>query len=93
MLDIVKIRCGFPPSIHEVDEDVQSYIDDAISDMLASGVSASLIASQTASVITAVSLYVKAYIGDDRTDTEKYLDMYRKKVFRLSLAGDEDDDI
>ena len=39
-------------------------------------------------IMTAVSCYVKAYLGDDRTDTEKYLDLYRKKVFRLTLEGE-----
>lgn len=35
-----------------------------------------------------LTLYVKAYIGNDRTDTEKYLDLYQKKVFRLTLEGE-----
>ena len=38
--------------------------------------------------VTAATLYVKAYIGDDRTDTEKYLDLYRKKVFRLTMEAE-----
>ena len=38
-------------------------------------------------VLTAVTLYVKAYLGNDRSDTRMYLDLYRKKVFRMTLEG------
>ena len=57
--------------------------------MIASGVPQNIAKSADhQGVLTAVSLYVKAYLGNDRTDTEKYLDLYRKKVFRLTLEGE-----
>ena len=34
-------------------------------------------------------LYVKAYLGNDRSDTRMYLDLYRKKVFRMTLEGSD----
>ena len=40
-------------------------------------------------VLTAVTLYVKAYLGNDRSDTRMYLDLYRKKVFRMTLEGSD----
>ena len=34
-------------------------------------------------------LYVKAYLVNDRSDTRMYLDLYRKKVFRMTLEGSD----
>lgn len=36
-----------------------------------------------------MTLYVKAYLGNDRSDTRMYLDLYRKKVFRMTLEGSD----
>lgn len=86
MLDIVKKRCGIAEAVTVYDSDIEMYIKDCIADMLASGVPMHAIKSKrNAGAVTAVSLYVKAYLGNDRTDTEKYLKLYRDKVFRLSL--------
>lgn len=56
--------------------------------MIASGVPEQIVKRGGPEVVTAVTFYVKAYLGDDRTDTEKYLDLYRKKVFRLTLEDE-----
>lgn len=85
MLEIIKARCGIAPTITVYDSDIEMYIDDCKQDMISSGVSKGVIASEIPGVITAITLYVKAYLGDDRTDTEKYLNLYQKKVFRLTL--------
>lgn len=86
MLDVIKRRCGIAESVRVYDADIELYIKDCLADMAASGVSERLVnAEVNESVITAVTLYVKAYLGNDRTDTEKYLRLYQKKVFRLSL--------
>lgn len=53
--------------------------------MIASGVPEAIINEENPSVVTATTFYVKAHLGDDRSDTEKYMDLYRKKVFRLTL--------
>ena len=91
MLNIIKQRCGIAQSVTTYDEDILLYIKDCEMDMIASGVPESLISKQMhEGVITAISLYVKAFLGNDRTDTEKYMDLYRKKVFRLSLEEEED---
>ena len=89
MLEIIKKRCGIASAIQVYDEDINLYIEDCKADLISSGVPSALIEEPTPGVITAVTLYVKAYLGDDRTDTEKYLDLYRKKVFRLTLEEAE----
>ena len=91
MLEIIKSRCGIPENIDVYDDDINIYIKDCLEDMKASGVPERLLDKpRKPQVITAVTLYVKAYLGDDRSDTEMYLKLYRQKVFRLTLE-DEDE--
>lgn len=91
MLDKIKKRCGIAVRITTHDDEVKDYIADCVQDMIASGVPAQIaLAEDDERVLTAITCYVKAYIGDDRSDTEKYLSLYQKKVFRLALEGDED---
>ena len=33
--------------------------------------------------------YTHLYLGNDRSDTRMYLDLYRKKVFRMTLEGSD----
>ncbi len=93
MLAEIKSRCGIAPSITAYDKEIHVYIKDCLEDMKASGVPEKLCSIECTNpqVLTAVTLYVKAYWGNDRTDTEKYLDLYRKKVFRLTLEEGETD--
>lgn len=87
MLTKIKERCGIPASVTVYDSEYQSLIDDCIEEMRTAGVPAVLISSDNVNqrVLTCITLYVKAMRGDDRSDTEKYMEMYRKKVFKLSL--------
>lgn len=87
MLESVKARCGIPASVTVYDSEYQSLIDDCVEEMRTAGVPASLLSSDNVNqrVLTCIVLYVKSMRGDDRSDTEKYMDMYRKKVFKLSL--------
>jgi len=85
MLDLIKQRCGIAPAVTVYDEDILMYIEDCQADMIRSGVLPHIAMQKNPEVLTAITLYVKAYLGDDRSDTDKYLDLYRKKVFRLSL--------
>ena len=70
-------------------DDISDYIADALEDMKTSGVPPDIISKDTddSRDLTAVTLYVKAYLGNDRSDTRMYLDLYRKKVFRMTLEG------
>ena len=84
MFTVVKRRCGIAPEITVYDDDIRLYIEDCKEDMLASGVPKQVLDRNEAGAVTAMTLYVKAHLGDDRTDTDKYMDLYRKKVFRLT---------
>ena len=90
MLNTVKMRCGIPPEIDVYDDEIKTYIKDALEDMRASGVPDWILDEENPKpqAITAVTLYVKAYLGNDRADTDKYLDLYRKRVFRLTLEDE-----
>ena len=90
-LTAVKKRCGIAEGITVYDEEIAAYLDDCEQDLKASGVTEAVLQAEEHrnQILTAVTLYVKAYLGNDRTDTEKYLDLYRKKVFRLTLEGDD----
>lgn len=91
MLTAVKKRCGIAEGITVYDEEIAAYLDDCEQDLKASGVTEAVLQAEEHrnQILTAVTLYVKAYLGNDRTDTEKYMDLYRKKVFRLALEGDD----
>lgn len=89
MKELIKKRCGIADSVTVYDDDIEMYIEDCRIDMLASGVPKKLAESDDhPGVLTAMTLYVKTYLGDDREDSEKYLQLYRNKVFRLSLEED-----
>ena len=97
ILDCVRDRIGISEDINDYDEDIGLYIRDALADMRDSGCPPSLLPRNEADsangtderVLTAVSCYVNAYIWTDRSDTNRYLDLYRKKVFRLSLNEED----
>lgn len=89
MFLLVKKRVGIAESVKVYDEDIENYLEDCKQDMLDSGVPAEIMEKQDSRVATAAALYVKAYLGNDRTDTEKYLKLYREKVFRLTLEPEE----
>lgn len=85
MLKLIKIRCGIAELITIYDADILSYIEDAKADMMDSGVPESIVDSEIPAVVTAVTLYVKANMEEDRADAERYMELYRSKVFRLTL--------
>ena len=96
MLEKVMYRCGFPESVIEagasqMTEQVSDLIEDALEEMRGSGVPESLLSSEDPRVITTVTMSVQAYRDTDRTDTDKYLDMFRRKTFRLTLDGGSGD--
>lgn len=87
MLEQVKQRCGIPASVTAYDDEYTGLIEDAKEEMRTAGVPVALLSDTSVNqrVLTCITLYIKAYRGDDRSDTEKYLDMYHRKVFKLSL--------
>ena len=91
MLEKIKKRCGIAEGINVYNDDISVYIEDALEDMKTSGVPPDILKKDTDDprVLTAVTLYVKAYLGNDRSDTRMYLDLYRTKVFRMTLEGSD----
>lgn len=84
-VDIIKQRIGIASSVTVYDYDIDLYMWDCIMDMRDSGVPEETLAREDPRVVTAVTLYVKAHIGNDRSDTSRYLSLYRQKVSRLIL--------
>ena len=91
MFDLIKKRLGIAENVTVYDDDIRSYLSDCEQDMLDSGVPEKTIYNQDDRVVTAATLYVKANLGNDRSDTEKYMNLYRQKVFRLTLDPEEDE--
>ena len=84
-VDIIKQRIGIASSVTVYDYDIDLYVRDCIMDMRDSGVPEETLAREDPRVVTAVTLYVKAHIGNDRSDTSRYLSLHRQKVSRLIL--------
>lgn len=89
MLRLIKKRLGIAENVTVYDDDIKSYLEDCEQDMLDSGVPQKTVDYQDDRVVTAATLYVKANLGNDRADTEKYMELYRQKVFRLTLDSED----
>lgn len=91
MLEQVKQRCGIPASVTAYDDEYTGLIEDAKEEMRTAGVPVALLSDTNVNqrVLTCIVLYVKSMRGDDRSDTEKYLEMFHRKVFKLSLEPTE----
>ena len=95
MLEQIKIRCGVPSTIKVYDDEFNQLIADALEDMKTAGVPETLLedldADTNPRVLTAVTCYCKANRGDDRSDTSRYMSMYRAKLHKLMLEPEEED--
>lgn len=85
LFELIKKRRGIAGNVTVYDDDIKSYLADCKQDMLDSGVPKKTIDGQDDRVATAAALYVEANLGNDRTDTETCMKLYRQKVFRLTL--------
>lgn len=90
MFYLIKKRLGIAENVTVYDDDIKSYLADCEQDMIDSGVPQKTVEDQDDRVVTAATLYVKANLGNDRADTEKYMELYRQKVFRLTLDPEGD---
>lgn len=101
ILNMVKLRCAIPSRVTVYDAEIRQLIIDAIMDMITAGVPARIlpdpetISEETEGepdqrVLTCITLYVQAYRGQDRTDTELYIRMYRNKLHKLMLEPEEE---
>lgn len=90
MLGKIKKRCGIAVGITVYDDEIQDLINSAKADLIASGVTKEILLSDNEQLLNAVACYVKAYRGNDRTDTEKYLKMYGDLRLYLEFLTPED---
>ena len=65
MFDMIKTRCGIAKTTKVYDDDIQMYINDCLLDMRDSGVPQKTVEKEDERVITAVTLYVKAHLGNE----------------------------
>lgn len=96
ILSQIKLRCGIPEQLTVYDEsELMPLISDAFTEMRTAGVPARLLEDKGENtdprVLTAVSLYVQAMRGSDRTDTELYIRLYRSKLHKLMLEPEEEE--
>lgn len=91
LLEKVKARCGVPEDITVYDTEFEDLIESAMYDMLTAGVPVSFCSTETTNplAVNAITCYVQAYRDSDRTDTDKYLKMYRDILHKLMLEPAE----
>ena len=83
----VKTRAGYEAEITVFDGEIMELMSSAVMDMLTAGVPAGIFTDDPidARIITAIVSYVQAFIGQDRSDTNRYLKLYRDILHKLML--------
>ena len=90
ILECVKMRCGIPAQVKVYDDvEILPLIEDCIEDMITAGVPEDIMADLGAAtnprVLTCIVLYVQGMRGQDRTETNRYNSLYRRKLHKLML--------
>ena len=88
LLKTIKKRCGISENVTVYDDEINSLSEAAKMDMKISGVPDGIMEKNGA--VTAISCYVRAYLGQDRENSELYIKLYRDAVFRLTLQEEGD---
>ena len=92
MLEDIKSRLGIDSAVTVYDAELTSLIAAAIADIQAAGVPEDLLGKsedpEKAGVVDdrvkmAVTAFIRATYGDDRTSVTRYNQMYQSMVFRL----------
>lgn len=84
----IKTRAGYSEALTAFDEEIRDAIEAAVTKMLAAGVPTDLFVTEDPidkRIIIAITSYVNAYCGQDRTDTNKYLKLFSDGVKNLQL--------
>ena len=84
----IKKRAGYSEALTAFDTEIQDAMEAAITKMLAAGVPEDLFVAEDPidkRIIIAITSYVNAYCGQDRTDTNKYLKLFSDGVKNLQL--------
>lgn len=84
ILNIVKESIGIASTVDSFDAELTFWINDAIATMeKTAGIPASLIEAEDPRAVCAILSYIKANFGNDRTDTNRYMSIFRSKVRQL----------
>ena len=88
MLEEVKKRCYITSNLF--DKEIESLINACVNDLQDVDIETSKLKNQDVKeiddqLLNCIVNYVKAYRGNDRTDTEQYLKMYESLKNKLSL--------
>lgn len=85
MLGKVKARCYINSEVF--DDEIKSLINACITDLNGIGIKEDILSCTEIDdqILNCVVNYVKAYRGNDRADTEKYLEMYNSLKNKLSM--------
>lgn len=96
--DRIKERVGYAESVTAFNQEITDLAEAAVADMLTGGVPEAMFVNEGVDkrILNTISLYVNAYIEHDRTDTQRYIDLFHRNVLKLSLedggAWDVDND-
>lgn len=91
MLDRIKKLCGIMPHVTAYNDEIQMLIESAKIELKKAGVDERIINSNNAQLLNAVSCYVKAYRGEDRSNTTRYLKMFNNMCITLTLLDPEEE--
>ena len=84
----IKERVGYSAAITAYDREIQDNMEAAVAKMLAAGVPEDMFVTDESidkRILLAIALYVSAYNGLDRTDTQGYLKLFSDSVKNLQL--------
>lgn len=85
MLDEIKRRLGIDSAVMVYDSELESLIAAAAADMKAAGVPADLLEADPSDdrALLCITSFVRGHYGEDRSDTNRYLQIFREMTFRL----------
>ncbi len=87
ILNIIKKRCYITTSIY--DDEITSLINSCILDCIEAGVDKKVFSKKGDNyddlILNCITNYVKAYRGNDRSNTNQYMEMYESIRNKLTL--------
>lgn len=87
-LPVIKTRAGYSEAITAFDQEIRDNMEAAVTKMLAAGVPEAMFVDKDPidkRIIVAITHYVNAYSGMDRSDTPKYERLFSAAVKNLQL--------
>ncbi len=89
MLEIIKARLYIASTVTTFDEEIESLISSCKDDAIGSGINPLVFNDIDDKyddfVLNLVTSYVKAYRGNERSDTDSYLKMYNQQKISMAM--------